>query len=132
MQLLPRLRSPAVLASDVAWADRMKTRHGWALALAVVFALGACASGSDAIDAPDPTKASNDTEGPSTAQDVWALEPFSDLEPGTYFIDPDIDSATSLRVVYEIPAEGWQSWIGAGKFSDVGHVGSASPPCRTS
>jgi hypothetical protein len=51
------------------------------------------------------------------------LEPFSPLEPGTYSIDPDLDASTPLRVLYEIPAEGWSSWIGATKFTSDGHVG---------
>jgi len=52
-----------------------------------------------------------------------ALEPLGPIEAGTYFIDPDGDTSTPLRVVYEVPAEGWSEWIGAAKFSDVGHVG---------
>ena len=51
------------------------------------------------------------------------LAPFAPLEPGTYFIDPDGDPSTPLRVVYEVPAEGWSMWIGAAKFADDGHVG---------
>jgi hypothetical protein len=51
------------------------------------------------------------------------LEPFAPLEPGTYFIDPDGDPSTPLRVVYEVPVEGWSQWIGATKFGDDGHVG---------
>jgi hypothetical protein len=51
------------------------------------------------------------------------LEPFLPLEPGTYFIDPDLDPSTPLRVVYEVPVEGWSMWIGATKFGDDGHVG---------
>jgi hypothetical protein len=51
------------------------------------------------------------------------LEYFAPLEPGTYSIDPDVDPSSPLRVVYEIPAEGWSMWIGAVKFADDGHVG---------
>jgi hypothetical protein len=50
------------------------------------------------------------------------LEPFAPLEPGTYFIDPDLDPSTPLRVVYEVPFEGWSMWIGATKSSDDGYV----------
>ena len=50
------------------------------------------------------------------------LEPFAPLEPGTYSIDPDLDPSTPLRVVYEVPAEGWSKWIGAAKSADDGHV----------
>jgi hypothetical protein len=51
------------------------------------------------------------------------LAHFAPLEPGTYFIDPDGDPSTSLRVVYEAPFDGWSQWIGATKFGDEGHVG---------
>jgi hypothetical protein len=51
------------------------------------------------------------------------LPDFAPLEPGTYVIDPDQDPSTPLRVVYEVPVEGWSMWIGAAKFSDDGHVG---------
>jgi hypothetical protein len=51
------------------------------------------------------------------------IRPFAPLDPGTYFIDADLDPSTPLRVVYEIPAEGWSMWIGAAKFNDDGHVG---------
>jgi len=112
----------------------MKTRHGRSLALVVMLALGACTSGSEAADAPaslaptpsdaDTTATSETDPGPAV-QDVMELEDFAPLEPGTYFIDPDLDPSTSLRVVYEVPFEGWSSWIGATKSSDDprrGHV----------
>ena len=51
------------------------------------------------------------------------LEPLGPIEAGTYFIDPDGDASTPLRVVYEVPADGWSEWIGAAKFSDAGHSG---------
>ena len=51
------------------------------------------------------------------------LEAFAPLEPGTYFIDPDLDPSTPLRVVYEVPFERWSMWIGAAKFAGDGHVG---------
>jgi hypothetical protein len=50
------------------------------------------------------------------------LEPFAPLEPGTYFIDPDLDPSTPLRVEYEVSAGGWSQWIGATKSSEDGHV----------
>jgi hypothetical protein len=34
------------------------------------------------------------------------------LEPGTYYIEP---KKIPLRVLYTVPADGWQGWIGAGK-----------------
>jgi hypothetical protein len=99
----------------------MRPRDGWAIVVGVTFVLAACSSGPSVADLPTPTTPSSDPG--SAAQDVWALEHFSDLEPGTYFIDPDLDPDTSLRVEFEIPAEGWQAWTGAAKFSEVGHVG---------
>ncbi len=109
----------------------MKTRHGQSLALVIMLALGACASGSEAVDAPassPPSSSDAGTTTPSepsptpTVQDIMELEPFAPLEPGTYFIDPDLDPSTPLRVVYEVPAEGWAQWIGAAKPADDGHV----------
>jgi hypothetical protein len=50
------------------------------------------------------------------------LEKFAPLEPGTYYIDPDSDPSTPLRVVYEVPFEGWSQWFGALKFAGDGQV----------
>jgi len=51
-----------------------------------------------------------------------SFEATSPIEPGTYFIDPDLDPSTPLRVVYEVPSEGWSQWIGAVKFAGERHV----------
>ena len=48
---------------------------------------------------------------------------FAPLEPGTYFMDPDLDPSTSLRVVYEISADGWLQWIGTFKRAGAGYIG---------
>ena len=49
---------------------------------------------------------------------------FGPLEAGTYYIDPDDDPSTPLRVEYEIAADGWSQWIGAVKFlGEDEHVG---------
>jgi hypothetical protein len=110
----------------------MMNRHGRSLALVVMLALGACTSASEAADAPVstvPTPSDADTTAPGetdpgpAVQDIMELEPFAPLEPGTYVIDPDLDPSTPLRVVYEVPVEGWSQWIGAAKFADDGHVG---------
>src|SRR4029453_1603136 len=101
------------------------------VALAVVgVALGACTSGSDttgaaatsAVATTDPSSTPTVLDLTPTIMDALAgkAELFTDLEPGTYAIDPDLDPSTPLRVTWEIPAEGWKSWIGAGKFSDAG------------
>ncbi|HUF58163.1 MAG TPA: hypothetical protein VMR89_01560 [Actinomycetota bacterium] len=105
----------------------MTTRHGHVIALVGVLVLGACASGPEPADAAAPAPPSVAPSGTgigSTVQDIWKIEPFAPLEPGTYFIDADTDPSTPLRVVYEIPSEGWSSWIGAAKFGqNDGHVG---------
>jgi hypothetical protein len=46
---------------------------------------------------------------------VIDLPNFVPLEPRTYYIDPDNDSSTPLRVTYKVLEEGWQQWIGAFK-----------------
>ena len=103
----------------------MKTRQARSLALAVVLALGACSSGPGSADAPAPSSAaSSHTDTTPTVQDIFTVvEPLSPVEPGTYFIDADLDPSTSLRAVFDIPAEGWSSWLGAAKFGpNDGHV----------
>ena len=47
------------------------------------------------------------------------LPEFAPLDPGTYFIDPDLDPSTPLRVTYEVPSEGWAQWTGAVKWGDA-------------
>ena len=59
------------------------------------------------------------------------LPDFTPLEPGTYVIDPDGDPSTPLRVGYEVPTEGWSSWIGAVKLSDYGHIGVSTRLSRS-
>ena len=92
---------------------------------------GTAATANPTLSAP-PTPTTTLTATPSSSpastltpsiQDVMKIADFASLQPGRYFIDPDGDDSSSLRVVYEIPAAGWSQWIGAAKFSDVGHVG---------
>jgi hypothetical protein len=58
----------------------------------------------------------------ATARDVTGIPNFEPLETGSYFIDPDDDPSTPLRVVYTIAADGWQQWLGATKFAGDEHV----------
>jgi hypothetical protein len=54
---------------------------------------------------------------------MWDMPLLGPLEPGTYFIDPDLDPSTPLRVLYEIPFEGWSQWAGTFKSTTSGgHV----------
>jgi hypothetical protein len=101
-----------------------RTRRARVVSLAVLMVVGACASGSeDAGTTTSSATAPTDVSSTPAVQDVMELENFSPLEPGAYYIDPDLDPSTPLRVVYEIPADGWSSWIGAAKFASDGHVG---------
>jgi hypothetical protein len=102
----------------------VKTRLGRSLALVIMLTLGACTSGSGALDSSAPTSSDADTPPPSETdpQDIMGFPPFVPLEPGTYFIDPDLDPSTPLRVVYEVPFEGWLQWIGATNSGDGAHV----------
>lgn len=101
----------------------MKIRRGLRVGLALLVALVGCARGPEGTDttAKSPTVPSEPTASP-TIQDVMELPKFAPLEPGTYFIDPDSDPSTPLRVVYEVPADGWSQWFGAVKFAEDGHV----------
>jgi hypothetical protein len=94
------------------------------LVFALLVALAGCApdTGSSASRTSAPPTPSEASPTP-TIQDIMELEGFAPLEPGTYSIDPDGNPSTPLRVVYEVPAEGWSQWIGAAKFANDGHVG---------
>ena len=95
------------------------------LVSAVLFGLGACAPGTGAADAPAPSSvAPSETDTAPAVRDIMDFEPLGPIEPGTYFVDADLDPSTPLRVVYDIPAKGWSNWIGATKFGpEDGHVG---------
>jgi hypothetical protein len=97
---------------------------GAIMGLALLTALAACApgTGTTAPRTSAPPAPSEPSPTP-TIQDIVELPFFAPLEPGTYFIDPDADPSTPLRVAYEVPVEGWSSWIGAAKFAADGHVG---------
>jgi hypothetical protein len=99
----------------------MNIRRRLQLGLALLVALTGCAldAGTTASRTSAPPSSSEPSSTPPI-QDIMELEPFAPLEPGTYFIDPDLDSSTPLRVVYEVP-EGWSMWIGATKSSDDGN-----------
>jgi hypothetical protein len=92
-----------------------------------MIALTGCAQGpgttATATSSPGTPSPISEPSPTLTIQDVTELEYDAPLEPGTYFIDPDADPSTPLRVVYEVPVEGWSEWIGAAKYADDGHVG---------
>jgi hypothetical protein len=112
----------------------MCTRRRLLLGLALLVALAGCSSGSDTTSprTSAPSKSAPSTKVPSSpaatesnepsaapaAHDVMELPDFAPLDPGTYFIDPDLDPSTPLRVTYEVPTEGWSQWTGAIKWDD--------------
>jgi hypothetical protein len=104
----------------------MRTHHSGLVAIALMAAVAGCAPTPDTTEAAtSPPPAITEPSPTPTIQDVMELPDFAPLEPGTYFIDPDADPSTPLRVVYEVPVEGWQQWIGALRSSaeTEGHVG---------
>jgi hypothetical protein len=101
----------------------MKNSGRWMLASAIVFALAACSSGPGATGGTAMPVITTDLTPTIVNILAGRAEPFTDLQPGRYALDPDLDPSTPLRVSWEIPAEGWQSWIGAAKFSAAGHSG---------
>jgi hypothetical protein len=99
---------------------RHRSRGRWLLAaaaVAVVAAVGAllAADGDEKIDTVTPTPTA--TPGP---RDVSHEDDI--IEPGTYFVDPDEDPSTPLRVTYQVAAEGWSAWLGAAKLRTAGHT----------
>jgi hypothetical protein len=113
--------------------DRWEGRPGAAAMIAVVALVlvpifTGCASDDPAkATAPKTTTATTST---AIVQNVMELEDFAPLEPGTYFIDPDADPSTPLRVVYEVPVEGWLQWFGAFKESDETRVSASVTTVR--
>jgi hypothetical protein len=102
----------------------MNGRQGLQLGLALLIGLAGCARAPESTDTTNAPPTSSEPSAPPTVQDVMELEEFVPLEPGPYFIDPDADPSTPLRVAYEVPVEGWSQWLGAAKFFVVmdGHV----------
>ena len=55
----------------------------------------------------------------TTIQNIGDLPEFAPLEAKTYYIDPDNDPSTPLRVTYTVPEEGWLMWIGTVKREEA-------------
>jgi hypothetical protein len=90
------------------------------LSVTVVLALGGCGAESG----PEPvTPSTTGAADSAVVEDIWDQPSLQPVEPGTYFMDPDLDPATPMRVVYDIEADGWSQWAGGYKPFDGGHVG---------
>jgi hypothetical protein len=88
------------------------------LVAALALALGACGPETMSSAPSTPSTVDQDRE----IQDMWGQPQLEPVKPGTYFMDPDLDPTTPLRVVFELSADGWSQWAGAVKFADEGHV----------
>ena len=92
---------------------------------ALVFGAVACSDDDDTSSADEPSSTTSTTE-PARPWDIRDFDFDDELEPGTYFIDPDGDPSTPLRVTFEVAAEGWSGGIGGpAKFNTGGHTGLA-------
>ena len=60
-----------------------------------------------------------DDDRPMSVGQVMGVD---ELEPGTYFIYPDGDPSTPVRVLYDVAEEGWQPWLGAARINDGPHT----------
>ena len=77
------------------------------------------ASVSPASTGPQPSAMASNAASPEGPINVLDLSDFTPLDAGTtYFVDPDFDVATPLRVVFTVPAPGWSSWSGTFKDED--------------
>jgi hypothetical protein len=87
-----------------------------AAAVAVVAVAGALlVGGNDEVDTATQKSA------PEPAKEV-PVDDGVPLQPGRWFVDPDGDASTPLRVSFEVSAGGWESWLGTVKFGGGGHA----------
>lgn len=88
----------------------------------VLLASSACASGSDPSQVglkTSPTGSRAPSAGAALAPNACDVAPLEEeLPPGVAcWYDPDWDQTTSLRVDYQVPAQGWNLFLGP--FKDV-------------
>lgn len=93
-----------------------------AAAVAIVAVVGAVLVANNGDDKDTIDTATSVPTPPISVRDVLSQGDFQPLEPGMYSTDPDLDPATPLRVVYQVAADGWESWSGAAKLHDNGHI----------
>ena len=91
-----------------------------AAAVAVVAIVGALLVAADGDDDGDQLDTASTTPTTAPERFVTDLEPSSDLEPGHYLVDPDLDATTPLVVSFDVAAEGWAAWSGTYKSDGSG------------
>ena len=95
-----------------------------AAAVAVVAVIGALLVAAAGDDDETQVPATTPTTVPAVDAMAWLGEhPF--LDPGRYFVDPDDDASTPLRVTYDVTEEGWGSWFGAAGSRHPGPGGAS-------
>jgi len=104
----------------------MSIRFGRLIALGLALAIGGCGTAEVGTTSSPNATTSSSASPTTTASATTTAVPtatwprnifdvpgeFSILEPGTYYLEPE---SIPVRVLYTISADGWQSWIGAGK-----------------
>lgn len=90
-----------------------------AASVALVAVVGAVLV-DDADEGVDTTASEPDARPPG--REVPQVEDFVPLEPGRWYVDPDGDPSTALRVGFDIRADGWSSWLGTVKLGAATHA----------
>jgi hypothetical protein len=99
----------------------VKDRQGRSLAFALLLALGACAPGPETADLTIPSPmAPSDPSPTPTIQNIMELAPFAPLEPGSYFIDPDLDSSTPSALCMRTPSRDGRCGSGRSSVPTMG------------
>lgn len=105
-------------------APRRRPPGQWlmvAAAVAIVAVVGAVLVANSTEDDKIDTATSTPTTAPPV-RDILSFSNLVPIDPGMYSVDPDLDPNTPLRVIYQVAAEGWESWSGAAKRNVNGHV----------
>ncbi len=87
--------------------------------MAAVVALLALVGALTLLDADqnvDPVKPTTQVPEPVGPIDIGKVG--RGLQPGQYFIDPDRDPSTPLRVTFEVAAKEWEQWIPVSKITE--------------
>jgi hypothetical protein len=117
------LDTEARRTEDVAATPRHRRPSTWLMAAAAAVAIAVVGTLLVAADSDEDdeqidtvTPAPGVTSSPTTAAPAQnAMGMPGPSAPGRWFVDPDGDAATPLRVSFQVP-EGWASWFGATKY----------------